>query len=153
MMVKAKKIKRQVGDVVEIQLQDRCVSYGIVLPHALFAFFDYHGADRLNAAQAAQFPILFRLLVMDYAVTSGRWPVVGHIDPSPDLLTEPTFFKQDPINKKFSLFIGGRDFPADRKDIEGLERAAVWDPEHVEDRLMDHYAGRVNKWVESMKVV
>lgn len=151
-MVKAKKPKRNVGDVVKIQLQDGYVSYAIVLPHALIAFFDYHGQDCLDVAQAAQLPVLFRLLVMDYAVISGRWPIVGHVDPSPDLLTEPSFFKQDPISKKFFLYVGGRDFPASREDIEGLERAAVWDPEHVEERLIDHYAGRANKWSESMKI-
>jgi len=34
----------------------------------------------------------------------------------------------------------------------GLERAAVWGPSHVEDRLRDHYAGRKNKWVESLRI-
>ena len=28
--------------------------------------------------------------------------------------------------------------------------AAVWDPQHVEDRLRDHFAGLPNKWVQSL---
>jgi hypothetical protein len=39
---------------------------------------------------------------------------------------------------------------ATRAACAGLERAEVWDPEHVEDRLRDHRAGRANKWVESL---
>jgi hypothetical protein len=151
-MVKAKKTKRVVGDIVKVQLQDGKISYAMALPHAVFAFFDYYGGDCLDVVQVVQFPVLFRLFVMDYAVTSGRWPVVGHVEPSPEFLSEPTFFKQDPISKRFFIYIGGKDLPATREDIEGLERAVVWDPEHVEDRLMDHYAGRANKWVESMKI-
>lgn len=27
----------------------------------------------------------------------------------------------------------------------------VWSPEHVEDRLRDHFAGRPNKWEESLR--
>ena len=37
------------------------------------------------------------------------------------------------------------------EECVGLERAAVWEPEHVEDRLRDHFAGRSNRWVESLK--
>ncbi|MDI1460015.1 Imm26 family immunity protein [Catellatospora sp. KI3] len=32
-----------------------------------------------------------------------------------------------------------------------LERAAVWSPEHVEDRLRDHFDGRPSRWVESLR--
>jgi hypothetical protein len=28
----------------------------------------------------------------------------------------------------------------------------VWAAEHVEDRLRDHYAGRPNQWVESLRI-
>ncbi|WP_448115483.1 hypothetical protein [Mesorhizobium amorphae] len=34
----------------------------------------------------------------------------------------------------------------------GLECAAVWDPEHVVDRLRDPADGRPNKWVERLAV-
>lgn len=37
-------------------------------------------------------------------------------------------------------------------EVEGLERLAVWDPEHVEDRIRDHYNGVQNIWVESLRL-
>jgi hypothetical protein len=28
----------------------------------------------------------------------------------------------------------------------------VWEPEHVEERIRDHYAGRANRWAESLRI-
>lgn len=42
--------------------------------------------------------------------------------------------------------------PATPEECAVLERAAVWDPGHVEDRLRDHFAGQSNKWVESLRL-
>jgi hypothetical protein len=39
-----------------------------------------------------------------------------------------------------------------REDCVGLERAAVWEPEHIEDRLRDHFNGIKNIWEESLKI-
>jgi hypothetical protein len=68
-----------------------------------------------------------------------------------DMIAEPVFFKQDPINNRFFKYYESTTVAATRQECLGLERAAVWEPEHVEDRLRDHYAGVTNKWVESLK--
>jgi len=39
-----------------------------------------------------------------------------------------------------------------RKESQGLEAAAVWEPEHIEDRLRDHFDGKPNKWLESLRI-
>lgn len=148
-----KKLRRNVGDVLSIPLADGTHCYAIVLPQARFAFFDYHGQEDIDVGEIVKRTVLFQLFVMDYAATSGRWPIIGHVDPSPVLLQSPVFFKQDTINKsKFWLYRAGEDeISATREQCEGLERVSVWDPEHVEDRLLDHYMSRPNKWVESSK--
>jgi len=90
---------------------------------------------------------------MNYAVKRGRWAVVGHIALDEALMNPPPFFMQDALRKdSFSLYQKGQIRPATKSECVGLERAAVWDPTHVEDRLRDHYAGRKNKWVESLKI-
>jgi hypothetical protein len=33
---------------------------------------------------------------------------------------------------------------------EGLEPAAVWEPERIADRLDDHFAGRPTRWLKDM---
>jgi hypothetical protein len=38
------------------------------------------------------------------------------------------------------------------EECSGLERAAVWEAGHVAKRIHDHYAGRPNAHLESMRL-
>lgn len=107
-----------------------------------FAFFSPGGRSDL----------LFRLWVHKSAYTSGRWPKTDKGDVSPELSRPIDRFKQDLISGKLSIYGDHGDTPAKLEECLQLERAAVWDPEHVESRLEDHLAGRTNKWVESLKI-
>jgi len=152
MATRTKAPKRVVGDIVKIPLGDGWHSYARVLPEASYAFYDsrVNGDDPVEEIIAR--PILFFAAVMGYAIKKSRWPIVGHV-PSEDQLKAPPRFIQDALNKdRFEVYEDGKIRPSTRAECAGLECAAVWDPEHVEDRLRDHYAGRKNKWVESLKV-
>lgn len=94
---------------------------------------------------------MFTVWVTNDAVTSGRWPVIGNVSLSPELEVAPKFFKQDPISKTFSIYHQGQETSASLAECGNLERAAVWEPSHIEDRLRDHYLGIPNQWVESLK--
>lgn len=147
-----KSTRRIVGDIVKIPLGDGTHTYARVLPEATFAFYDSHVAEDLAAEEVVKKTILFFVAVMHHAVKKGRWPIVGHI-PMDESLQSPPKFIQDALDKnKFEIYAHGRSRPATQQECIGLERAAVWEPEHVEDRLRDHYAGRKNKWVESLKI-
>jgi hypothetical protein len=150
----AKKVRRVVGDVLEIPLGDGTRCYGMVLPSPIYAFFDYIGAASLSPSEVAELPVLVRLMLNDNALERGEWTVVGHVEPSGALREPPTFFKQDALNKeKFYLYwADGREMRVTRERCEGLERAAVWHPETVVERLADHYAGRPNATVETLKI-
>ena len=58
---------------------------------------------------------------------------------------------QDVITKEFSIYHQGNILPATYEEIKNLECAAVWEPEHVEDRLRDYFSGVPNVWVEDLK--
>jgi hypothetical protein len=91
---------------------------------------------------------------MNYAVTTGRWQKLGHASLSEELSKPTLFFKQDPINPK-KLWISypdGSERKATLTEIDGLERLAVWDPDHAEERLEDYFSGKPNRWVESLKI-
>jgi hypothetical protein len=59
-------------------------------------------------------------------------------------------FKKDPINGKLTIYINEAEFPAEIEECSDLEPAAVWDAEHVEDRLRDHCENQKNIWVKSL---
>lgn len=145
--------KRTPGDIVRIDLGDKTHAYGRVLEDALFALYDGCFKDELPLSDICALKVLFQVPVMDKAVKLGRWTIVGHAPLDALLLNPLPQYIQDPIRKdRFSIYHKGQIRPATREEVVGLERAAVWDPTHVEDRLRDHFAGRPNKWVESLRI-
>ncbi len=151
-----KKRKRQpwrVGDIVRIPRAGGKMSFGWVLEEPLIAYFDYESDHAPNdPAELLDREIAFKVWTMVYAIKKAMWPVLGNVLPPEDLLKMPWFFKVDPISGDlYKVQQGsGEDLPATPSDCMELERAAVWDPEHIVERLDDHFAGRPNVWVESL---
>jgi len=149
---KRKLVKRKIGDILKIELGDGTHTYARTLPDATFAIYDARTSEDLPIMETVERPILFYVAVMNHAVKEKRWIVVGHKTLEEGLQGPPRFI-QDALNwKRFSIYEDGRIRPATRQECLGLEREAVWEPEHVEDRIRDHYAGRPNKWVELLKI-
>jgi hypothetical protein len=148
--------RRLEGQIVRIDLKDGTHAYGRVLKRPLFAFYDkvFRDDHEPSLDEIEGLPVAFRIDVMDYVIPKGIWPVVGRRPLTPDLERPPTFYKQDPMSGALSIY---QEVPelapyyeraATYEECLGLEVAAVWDPQHVEERLRDHFAGRVNRWVE-----
>lgn len=144
--------RRNVGDVLEIDLGDGTFSFGRVLPEPIVAFYDSRSDTTPEIEEILSAKVLFKIWVMSHAITSGRWKIIGSLPLEENLKVDPSFFKQDPIDGSLSVYRLDEETPATRQECEGLERAAVWIPEHVEDRLRDFYAGVPNRWVESLKL-
>lgn len=141
------------GDVVVIDLGNGSFGYGRVLPKPLMAFYDLESTEQVAAAEVVKSTVLFIVSVMYQAIKSDRWDIVGNVPLEESLKIEPRFFMQDMLSKEFSIYYAGKITPAaSRDECIGLERAAVWEAEHLEDRLRDHFAGVPNKWVESLKL-
>lgn len=149
----SKKIKRKEGDFVRIRLDNDSACFARVLADPLIAFYDMRAVDSPTVEELESLPILFKIWVMNNAITSGRWPVIGHLPLDASLRQSVNFFKQDPISKKVYIYRDDQEYPASKEDCNGMECAAVWSAEHVEDRLRDHYAGVANKWVESLRIL
>lgn len=153
-MTKRKTVGWKVGNVVSIPLGGGRFAFGWLLTFPLIAFFDWaEERERPPIESLVGRPIAFRIWVMGRAVKQGMWSVIGHESPSASLLEPPTFVKSDSISGALSLTRkGSEETSATRAECLGLERAAVWDPEHVVDRLNDHFDGRPNIWVESLRL-
>ena len=147
-----RKVRWKVGDVVSIPLSGGQHGYAWMMESPLMAFFDYRSFAPVPVEELVKKPIAFKIWVMRHTVTDGLWPVVGHASVPATLLEPPEFFKQDPLNGKLSItHDGGDERPATLEECQHLECAAVWEPRHVVDRLEDHFAGRKNRWVESLR--
>ena len=150
---KTKRQKWKCGAVVKIRLGDWSHSYGQMLHEPEYAFFHIRTTDDIAAEDVVRNQLIFRLWVMRYAHSTGRWLKIGDAPVAPALQQPVLRFNQDPLKpEQIRLTYDGCEGPLGTiKDCENLECAAVWDPEHVEDRIRDHFAGVPNKWLLSLR--
>jgi hypothetical protein len=146
------KIKVEAGDVFQISLGDEGHAFARVLESPLVAFYDLLSPTAPSVEEIVSSNIIFKVWVMKSSFKSRFWKKIGHTPLIEELTNSPAFFKVDPISKKLSIYRNGVEVSATHQQCEGLERAAVWEPEHIEDRLRDHFRGVPNKWVESLKL-
>jgi len=148
-MTQNKRTRWREGDVVSIDLGGGQICFGRTLKFPLMAFYDIKTDRALPVEEIIRHPILFKVWVARYAITKRIWPIIGHFPLEKELQKTPLFFKQDPVTTRLYIYQdSGRDIPATLEQASGLERAAVWDPEHVVDRLNDHFAGRPDRYAE-----
>jgi hypothetical protein len=141
--------QRTMGAILRVPLNDGWHTYAQTLHEADFAFFDARTRDALAIEEIIQRPILFREAVHKSAYSTGRWPKVGKSPLKPELaLPVPKFIQDGLCPDKFEIYLGGVIRPATKEECVGLSRCSVWEADHIEDRLNDHYAGVPNKWVE-----
>ena len=155
-----KRVRRVEGSIVQISLGQGKAALAIVLGEPRLAVFDRQFEEGKDPDLAAlrNLPIAFQLMVMNSAVTEGRWPIVACVPVPSDLEAPPAFCKQDEITGRLSIYQEVEELAphyerdATLEECRGLEPAAVWEPEHVEDRIRDHFAGRPNIWVEQLRI-
>ena len=146
-----KRQRRTVGAIVEIDLENSYFSYARILEDASFAIYDIYSADRIsNIHDIVNRPVLFIVAVYNDVITRGKWLKVGSIPLEKELRVLPMKFVQDALHpSRFSFYNPntGEMTPTNKENCKGLERAAVWDAHHVEDRIRDHYAGQPCIWL------
>jgi len=89
----------------------------------------------------------------------GGWELLDVVALSQEEQAEVHHYaKQDPISGSLSIYCvdpasgQGSETSATIEECHNLERAAVWSPEHVEERLRDYLDSLPNRWVESMRL-
>lgn len=154
-MIERKKYRQQwtPGAIVQIDLHDGSFGYAQVLEDPLVAFYDYktEGDFIPDIKEIIKSPVIFKLSVMKYCITQD-WKKIGKVQMDQELNRWPDRYQYDTLSKK--LFIRrefGPKIPATWEECQNLECAAVWEPQHAEQRLRDHFAGRPCFDVESMK--
>ena len=150
----SKRVRQQwtTGAIAQVPLGDYH-TYAWMLKKFEWAFLDARSTTAMPVAEVATRPVLFRLWVMRSAYGSGRWLKVGTAAVPEELMRPVGRFVYDMISKQFGITLdgGASRRPATADECKSLECAAVWNAQHVEDRLRDHYAGVPNKWLVSLR--
>lgn len=147
---KPKRQRITVGSILEIPIDGKYYVYAQILPEAQYVFFDYHSPIPLSDFSILEsVPILFVIAVYDYVVNKGLWLKVGKLPIRNDLEIMPMKYMYDKFNNKYDLYNPntGEVTPSTKDAVRGLERAAVWGENHVEDRIRDYYNGVPCIWL------
>ncbi len=145
------------GAILEVNIEDQYYVYAQILRNGDgIAFFDYKTKDKLiDLSILEKCEILFIIVVYNDVITQGKWVKVGKLPIRKELEVLPMKFIQDNLNpNNFEHYNPntGEITKATRAECEGLERSAVWEANHVEDRIRDYYLGVPNIWVEQLKI-
>ncbi len=151
-----KKQQRTVGAFISICLPDERIGYGRILEKASYGIYDLISDKTISDIEIIQgSKILFIIAVYDQAVKSGRWQKIGTRPLEDHLTVLPLEYSEDAIKKgSYSIYDpnSGEFKAAVKEDCLGLERAAVWAPEHVEERILDHFNNKENVWLKQWDI-
>jgi Domain of unknown function (DUF4259)/Immunity protein 26 len=151
---KIKASKFEPGSVLRVDLDHQWHTYArIVTPTPKIAIHDCRvAAPEEDLLAIVKTPVLFILAVGGRA-DRGDWPKVGHVPLEMAPVPIPEQFMQDLVTGACRIVDDAFNAkPAKPEECIALERAAVWDPVDVVERIRDHYAGRPNKHMDYMKV-
>jgi hypothetical protein len=152
----ARRQRFEPGAVLRVDLDEATHTYARMLSHPPYlAVYDARSGDDDVAVEViVGRPVLFVVAVAYAAWRSGRWRQVGVIPLAAADVPIPEFFGQDIGDPRQCQVVDhlGRERAATPEECVGLERSAVWAAEHVEERIRDHYQGRPNAYLESMKL-
>ncbi|MGW1885615.1 Imm26 family immunity protein [Streptomyces sp. NPDC001970] len=153
---------RAPGRVVRIDLDDGRCAFGRQLTGVCVEFYDLAGRPGapVDLIEIVAAPVAFKVWVMDAAFRRrGGWELLDVVSLTHEEHTEVRLYsKQDPLSGSITVYRvdpvtgAGSETPATFEECQKLERAAVWAPDHIEHRLRDHFDGRPNKWVESLRL-
>jgi hypothetical protein len=141
------------GTFLRIRLADGSFGYGRALTQTHDAFYDYKTeSPDADLDRIASKPVLFKVAVRH--LDPNSWESIGR-RPLEEPLTVPIVaFRQDVGDfRRCTIFdLAGHSRSAEPHECIGLERMAVWEQHHVEERLLDTFMGRPNDTVENLKV-
>ncbi len=150
-----KRAPKQVpGTFLRIPLADGSFAYGRELEDPYTAFYNYQTTEPISDLDViASKPLLF---VQCVRRTGGgdEWQVIDNRPLEGDLAKPVVRFRQNIADfRRCRIYDSvGMDREATPEECVGLERAAVWETFHIEERLLDTFMGRPNQSEEHSRV-
>ena len=135
------------GAVIAARLRDGRVYSARLLEYPWVAFYDGHDEQLPKDLQdVVDRPVLRTLAVNDNLLREG-WTMIGVVPLDGSLHPPARRFVQalDDPDKLRVIEADDTIRPATFDEVRGLERAAVWAPEHIEDMLVAHTRGEVDE--------
>ncbi|TAA71993.1 hypothetical protein D2909_08290 [Planococcus salinarum] len=130
-----KRRRRKVGDVYAIPLPDSTYAFGRAFRDAGIGIYRYIGNGLNDLPQDEEYQ--FIVGVYESALKSGEWPFVENrpFETEEKEWPPPSCIK-DKRAGEYAIYYKGQIRDATEEACEGLEVAAVWEAEHIIDRIL-----------------
>jgi len=126
-------LRRIVGNIGCFRLSDSKYGFGRIFQDACVAFYKHIGASEKDIPQTEDYA--FIVGVYDSGVKKMKL-VEKRPYSSIEEVTAPPMSMKDPISGEYSVYKNGAIRPSDYEECRDLEVCAVWELEHVIDRLL-----------------
>jgi hypothetical protein len=125
----------KIGDVYAIPLPNEKYAFGKVFKDAGFGIYEHIGDSIEDLPEKEEFQ--FNVGVYKDVLTSGIWEIVDNRPfPSEEDAFPPPKYIRNALSGEYSIYYKGEIKQSNQSECEGLEVAAVWDENHLIDRIM-----------------
>lgn len=141
------------GDIIEIPLGNNEFSFARYIGNEDYAFYNLKiTGQSLDIETVLKSNVLFIAVVDTYALKKGLWRIIGNAPIENSLKKVPPKYIRDVVDSnKYYIMDGDQKVQSSKEECRDLEVMASWSPEQMTDRLRDHFLGRPNKWLESIR--
>lgn len=130
-----KRRRRKVGDVYAIPLPNGKFAFGRAFRDAGIGIYHHIGKDINDLPQEEEYQ--FIVGIYESALKSGSWPFVENRPfKSEDEEWPPPSCIKDSLSGNFEIYYKGEIRKGTKEDCGAMEIAAVWEAEHIIDRIM-----------------
>ena len=131
-----RRIEVNPGDVFQITLPDGRFAYGRLYDDASVGIYSTITDEPLHPPIGSR-SYLFIVGLYSDILEKGHWQIIAHDPFAPDESSwPPPYFVRDIISGDYQIYHRGEMRPAKPEEVGGLEETAVYDNEHIVQRIM-----------------
>lgn len=127
--------KNKPGNVLDIPLPNKKFAFGRLYKDSCIAIYNHIGLSINDVPKSEDYR--FTVGVYQHVLKSGEW-IIADERPfeTEEEMWPPPMCVIDKLTGEYSIYHKGEIVKASKEDCEGLETTAVWDKNHIIDRIM-----------------
>jgi len=142
----SKELKK--GNMAAIPINEKQYTFGRIISFPFMEFYNYilekEDIDNFDPSLLLKNKPIFTVLIHKSCVSKKHWKIIGFNDTN--LPEVPPVFIQDAFNPSDIKILQGTTslVKARFEDVRNMERQAIWESDHIEQRIKDHIEGKPN---------
>ena len=143
------------GAIVKIPIGDGYHTYGRLMLDPYIEVIDARTKDDIALQSILEKPILFTVCFFyRQAISNGTWEIIEKVPFDETKIRTSKQFRQDDfdIQKCKLVDMWGDEQECSLEECRGHERLAVWSPQNIVRRILDHYEGRPNATLQDLSL-